>query len=151
MEIRRARLGENYPDTLYSMSCLAATCWHQGRLKGTEELLLKVLDIYETLDDECPKAQVALANLAATYKIQGRWVEGENVLQQQTEKSKNKLGNDHRNTIMMRASLISSLAHQGQWERARQLLIETIEAERRQLSDNNRNVLIMMEILAYIS
>jgi len=72
MEARRGRLGENHPDTLYSMSCLASTYWYKGMWKEAEELLLKLISIYETLDDDCHEAQVALANLAVTYQKQGR-------------------------------------------------------------------------------
>lgn len=63
---------------------------YKGMWKEAEELLLNLINIYKTLDNDYPEAQVALANLTVTYQKQGRWEEAAKFFQEQIGTSKKK-------------------------------------------------------------
>jgi hypothetical protein len=52
-----------------------------------------------------PDTLISMANLASTYRNQGRWVEAEGLEVQVVEISKTKLGVDHSSTLISMANL----------------------------------------------
>ncbi|KZL83841.1 kinesin light chain 3 [Colletotrichum incanum] len=62
-----------------------------------------------------------MANLASTYRNQGRWEEAEKLDVQVMETRKTKLGADHPDTLTSMANLASTYRNQGRWEEAEKL------------------------------
>ena len=65
-----------------------------------------------------PDTLTSMANLASTYRNQGRWEEAEKLDVQVMETSKTKLGADHPDTLTSMANLASTYRNQGRWEEA---------------------------------
>ena len=69
-------LGEEYPNTLTSMTNLVSTYSGQGQWIEVKELEVQVIKIRKkVLGEEHPDMLVSMANLASTYREQGRWNE----------------------------------------------------------------------------
>ncbi|KAI6544140.1 hypothetical protein MCOR05_002643 [Pyricularia oryzae] len=63
-----------------------------------------------------------MANLASTYRNQGRWKEAEQLEVEVMETSKEKLGLDHPDTLTSMADLASTYRSQGRWDEAELLV-----------------------------
>ncbi|KAJ9492707.1 hypothetical protein VN97_g479 [Penicillium thymicola] len=108
METRKTKLGEDHPDTLTSISNLALTFWNQGRLEEAELLGVQVMETRKAkLGEDHPDTLTSISNLALTFYDQGRWKEAELLQVQVMETCKAKLGEDHPDTLMS----MSNLAH----------------------------------------
>jgi hypothetical protein len=59
-----------------------------------------------------------MANLASTYRNQGRWKEAEGLEVQVMESRKRLLGAEHPDTLTSMANLASMYRNQGQWKEA---------------------------------
>ncbi len=65
LELRKAVLGEEHPDTITAMANLASTRWQQGRSDEAEGLEVQVLELRKAvLGEEHPDTITAMANLA---------------------------------------------------------------------------------------
>jgi Tetratricopeptide repeat len=62
-----------------------------------------------------------MANLASTYRSQGRWAEAEKLNVQVMETRKTVLGLEHLDTLTSVAALASTYRDQGQWAKAENL------------------------------
>jgi hypothetical protein len=62
-----------------------------------------------------PNTLRSMANLASTYRNQGRWDEAEKLEVQVTETRKAKLKVDHPDTLTGMANLASTLWNRGRW------------------------------------
>lgn len=66
--MRKTVSGPEHPDTLVTMSNLAATYQDQDRLKEAESLHLQVREIRrKVLGPQHPSTLITMANLATTY------------------------------------------------------------------------------------
>ena len=74
-----------------------------------------------------------MANLASTYRNQGRWEEAEKLEVQVMETSKTKLGADRPDTLTSMASLASTYRNQGRWEEAERLQVQVMETRKTKL------------------
>jgi hypothetical protein len=73
MEISKAKLGADHPNTLASMANLALRYRYQGRLEEAEKLFIQVVETYKTkLSADHPNTLTGMAGLAMTYRNQGR-------------------------------------------------------------------------------
>jgi hypothetical protein len=67
---------------------------------------MQVIEISKTkLGEDHPSTLTSMANLASTYRNQGRWEEAEQLFVQVIETSKTKLGDDHPSTLTSMANL----------------------------------------------
>ncbi|KAL4985444.1 hypothetical protein BDW68DRAFT_144681 [Aspergillus falconensis] len=106
LEISKAALGAEHPDTLASMANLASTYRNQGRWNEAEKLEVEVLEISKAvLGAEHPDTLTSMANLASTYREQGRWNEAEKLEVEVLEISKAALGAEHPDTLTSMANL----------------------------------------------
>jgi len=67
-----------------------------------------------------------MANLASTYRNQGRWKEAEDLFVQVMETSKRVLGVEHPSTLTSMANLASTFWNQGRWKEAEDLEVQVI-------------------------
>ena len=73
MDARKAKLGEDHPDTLTSMNNLAVTYRSQCRLDEAEQLGVHATEASKgKLGTDHPDTLNSMKNLALTYQEQGR-------------------------------------------------------------------------------
>ncbi|RYP24486.1 hypothetical protein DL765_000506 [Monosporascus sp. GIB2] len=142
VELRKAVLGDEHPDTLSSAANLASTYWKQGRWKEAETLQVQVMEISKkVLGDEHPDTLNNAANLASTYWKQGRWKEAETLHVQVMEMNKKVLGDEHPDTLSSVANLASKYRDQGRWKEAETLDVQVMEMKKKVLGDEHPDTL----------
>ncbi|OBS15388.1 hypothetical protein FPOA_13777 [Fusarium poae] len=95
-----------------------------------------------------PDTLTSMANLASTYRNQGRWEEAEKLFVEVMETSKAKLGVDHPDTLTSMANLASTFWNQGRWEEAEKLDVEVMETSKAKLGVDHPDTLTSMANLA---
>ena len=82
LDIHRAALGENHPDTATSYSNVASNLNAQGRYAEAEPLYRKALDIRRAVLGKChPDTAQSYNNVASNLNAQGRYAEAERMAQ----------------------------------------------------------------------
>ena len=76
-----------------------------------------------------------MANLASTYRQQGRWNEAEQLQVQVMDMRKKLLGAEHPDTLTSMANLASTYWQQGRWNEAEQLQVQVMDRDCRGLSN----------------
>jgi tetratricopeptide (TPR) repeat protein len=148
-KLRREVLGERHPETIRSMSNLAATYYQQGRFKEDEEISLKVLRLWtEVLGERHPYTIESMASLAATYYQQGRSKEAEGIKVQVLELRKEVLGERHPDTIKSKASLAASYHQQGRSKEAEDVKNEVLMLQKEMLGERHPDTVYGMAELA---
>ncbi|KAJ5651655.1 hypothetical protein N7507_009081 [Penicillium longicatenatum] len=138
MEISKAKLGVDHPDTLTSMANLSSTYWSQGRWDEAEQLQLQVMETRKTkLGVDHPDTLTSMANLSSTYRNQGRWDEAEQLQLQVMETRKTKLGVDHPDMLTSMANLAFTWKSSGYNTRALDLLRDCLAKQRQILGVNH--------------
>ncbi|KAK2054987.1 hypothetical protein LY76DRAFT_663205, partial [Colletotrichum caudatum] len=86
---------------------LALIYWNQGRWKEAEELELQVIEIRKrvVLGDEHPSTLTSMANLAHTWKSQGRYVDAIRLMRDCFALQQRFLGVDHPDTRSSHSTL----------------------------------------------
>jgi len=77
----------------------------------------------KVLGDKHPSTSTSIANLASTYRNQGRWTEAEKLQVQVMETSKKVLGDEHPSTSTSIANLALTYWNQRRWTEAEKLQI----------------------------
>ncbi|KAJ0358883.1 hypothetical protein COL26b_014447 [Colletotrichum chrysophilum] len=80
----------------------------------------------ETLGEEHPSTLTSMANLASTYRNQGRWKEAEELEVRVMETRKRVLGEEHPNTLTSMHNLVFTWKDLERWKDATQLLQECV-------------------------
>ncbi len=70
-----------------------------------------------------------MANLASTYRNQGRWDEAEKLQMDVMNTRKTKLGSDHPDTLTIMANLESTYWNQGRWDEAEKIQMDVMNAK----------------------
>jgi putative hemolysin len=73
------------------------------------------------LGREHPSTLTSMANLASTYRNQGRWKEAEELQAKEWEICQRVLGEEHPDTLTSMANLASTYRNQGRWKQAEEL------------------------------
>ena len=90
----------------------------------------------QVLGDDHPDTLKSMANLASTYRNQGRWKEAETLQVVVMEKRKQVLGDDHPDTLTSMANLASTYRNQGCWKEAGTLQAVVMEKRKQVLGDD---------------
>ncbi|KAL4789255.1 P-loop containing nucleoside triphosphate hydrolase protein [Aspergillus venezuelensis] len=153
------RLVQNIAD------CLAS----DGRYYEAEPLYRELLGWNQEKNGrEHPDTMDSMANLASTYRNQGRWNEAEELQVQVMETSKTGrwseaeklevqvmetlktvLGDKHPNTLNSMANLASTYQHQGRWNEAEKLELQVMETSKTALGAEHPDTLSSMNSLAH--
>jgi tetratricopeptide (TPR) repeat protein len=113
LEIRRRVLGPEHPETLLSMSNLAADYHEQGRFSQAEALGSQAMEIRRrVLGPEHPDTLMTMSNLGAAYYYEGKYPQAEALLKQAREIQRRVLGPDHPDT--RRSEFFLALDYQAQ-------------------------------------
>ena len=102
------------------------------------------------LGDEHPDMLMSMANLASTYRNQGRREEAEELGLQVIEKRKAKLGDEHPDTLMSMANLASTYWNQGHCDKAEKLHRDTLALREEVLTKDHPDTLTSIYWVAYI-
>jgi tetratricopeptide (TPR) repeat protein len=90
----------------------------------------------------------SMANLASTYRNQGRWKKAEELEVHVIETTKRILGQEHPDTLTSMANLASTYRNQGRWKEAEELEVHVIETIKRILGQEHPSTLRSMANLA---
>jgi tetratricopeptide (TPR) repeat protein len=152
LEARKRTLGEEHPDALNVMQCLAATyAALGGRLKEVQDIEEKVLEARKhTLGEDHPETLSAMQNLANTYAdLGGRMKEVQELQEKVLEARKRTLGEDHPDTLSSMQNLAVIYKDLGGRMKAVQELQEKVlEVRKRTLGEEHRDTLKSMQSLA---
>ncbi|KAK4206669.1 P-loop containing nucleoside triphosphate hydrolase protein [Rhypophila decipiens] len=167
-DLRRAVLGEKHPDTIRSMADLATTYNAQGRYAEAEPMNINILELRrEVLGEkhpdtiwnqntraaagsarrETPDTIGSMADLAATYRMQGRYTEAEPMKIKALELRREVLGEKHPDTIWSIASLAATYHAQGRYTEAEPMKIKVLELWREVLGEKHPDSLQTMHDL----
>ncbi|KAF1346346.1 kinesin light chain 3 [Lizonia empirigonia] len=126
----------------------AMALYSDGRYKAAGELFVQVMETKRVLGDEHPDTLTSMANLAATYRNQGRWNEAEKLEVQVMETRKRVLGDEHPDMLTSMANLAATYRNQGRWNEAEKLFVQVMETTKRVLGDKHPDTLTSMANLA---
>ncbi|KFA69653.1 hypothetical protein S40285_04030 [Stachybotrys chlorohalonatus IBT 40285] len=123
-------------------------------LKGdhtrAETLLVKAVDAREwLLGAEHPFTLTSMANLASTFRNQGRWKEAELLEVKVMETKQRVLGEEHPDTLTSMGNLASTFRNQGRWKEAELLEVKVMETRQRVLGEEHPDTLTSMANLAF--
>jgi tetratricopeptide (TPR) repeat protein len=137
---------------LYSATLLNSASLYdvtQGQYDVALDKCTKALTIRETLlGAEHPSTLTSKANLASTYRNQGRWKEAEELEVQVMETSSRVLGAEHPSTLTRIANLASTFWNQGRWKETEVLQVQVMETRKRVLGTEHPDTLTSIANLA---
>jgi tetratricopeptide (TPR) repeat protein len=146
---RKAKLGSDHTQTLFSMGHLASTYWSQGRWDEAEKLQVEVMGVTQAkLGFDHQLTLSSRRDLALTYQKQGRWDEAEKLHIEVMNATQAKLGSDHPHTLASIGSLALTYQVQGRWDEAEKLQIEVMNARQAKLGSDHTHTLVAMSNLA---
>lgn len=150
-EIRRARLGEQHPETLRVLGNVASLRHAQGRFAEAETLWRTASAGYSSagLQDTRDGLGV-LNNLAQTYWRLGRLDEAIGLQREALAAQRRVLGDSHANTLGSIANLAAMLGAAGDDASAEVLLLETLDAWRRLSGEEHPDTLLAMHMLGVV-
>ncbi|KAF6800116.1 Kinesin light chain 5 [Colletotrichum musicola] len=102
----------------------------------------------EILGQEHPSTLTSMANLASTYRNQGRWKEAEELEVRVMETTSTVLGEEHPHTLTSMANLALTYMNQGRWKEAEELEVRVMETRKRVLGEEHPDTLTSMANLA---
>ena len=102
----------------------------------------------EFLGLEHPDTLTSTAELASTYRNQGRWKEAEELEVQVMETRKRVLGPEHPDTLTSSGNLALTYQNQGRWREAQELEVQVVETSKRVLGPEHPDRLRSMSNLA---
>ena len=102
----------------------------------------------QILGDIHPDTQLSRANLASTYRSQGRWTEAEELEVKVMENYKLTLGDDHPSTLKSMNNLALTLKGQGRSVEAVQLMLECVRLANRRFGPDDPQTLAWSVTLA---
>ena len=146
---RKAKLGSDHKQTLFSMGHLASTYRSQGRWEEAEKLQIELMNATQAkLGSDHPHTLASIGNLALTYQVQGRWDEAEKLQTEVMNARQVKLGSDHPHTLNIRGNLAWTYQSQGRWDEAEKLQTEVMNARKAKLGSDHTHTLAAMSNLA---
>jgi non-specific serine/threonine protein kinase/serine/threonine-protein kinase len=127
VEIQRRVLGPGSPDTLRSMSFLAAALSYEGRYAEAEKLQRETLDIQRrVLGPEHPDTLFSMIDLARTLEGEGRFAEAEKLHRETLDIERRVLGPEHPRTLNGLELEAGDISREGRYGDAEKLFREAI-------------------------
>ncbi|KAF2191620.1 putative kinesin [Zopfia rhizophila CBS 207.26] len=171
MKVREKLLGREQGDTLSSIAMVGLATKLKGRWKEAEELEVQHgqpgVDVQESravergrraicasdgddvrvLGSEHPSTLTSMANLASTYRNQGRWKEAEELEVQVMETRKRVLGAEHPSTLTSMNNLAFTLKGQGQNDKAISLMEKCFQFQEQVLGSQHPYTTSSLKVL----
>ncbi|HXL20957.1 MAG TPA: tetratricopeptide repeat protein [Candidatus Dormibacteraeota bacterium] len=151
LDIKRARLGEQDPETLSTAAGLATTLWNEGRFPDAEKLLRTTIDSQRrVLGVEDPATLRSMSDLAIVFHGQGHDADAEKLDRQIVEIERRVLGPEHPETLTTISNLALVLRDEGgRYAEAEKFNREVLEARRRTLGQDHPDTLRSIANLAF--
>jgi serine/threonine protein kinase/Tfp pilus assembly protein PilF len=145
LDLQRRVLPEDHPDTLSTMSNLAALYISNGKLPQGEPLAVHAVAARRrVLGEEHPDTLVSMLTLADLYRMQNRNAQAEPILLSLVQVQRRVKGEAHPDTIESRHVLAIVYRLQGKYTEAEPLLRQVLEARRRVQGDDHPDTLRAM-------
>jgi tetratricopeptide (TPR) repeat protein len=139
---RLESLGESHPDTISSISGMAALLMQQGKASEAEVYFRRVLDKQRSvLGEDDPNTLVSIASLATILQAQGKLSEAEPLLREGVATNRRILGEDHLLVLRSLMSLAILLQRQGNLSEAEMYFREALDKYRRVLGAEHHDTL----------
>ncbi len=137
-DLRRARLGDDHPDTLESANNLATVLWALGQHEQGRQLAEETLTRgRRVLGDDHPHTLTSATVLVVALHALGQYERARQLGEDTLARLRRVLGDDHPATLVSATVLADTLRELGQYERARQLGEDTLTRLRRMLGDDH--------------
>jgi tetratricopeptide (TPR) repeat protein len=142
--------GNDHPDTLRVMMCLAATYFRQGTLDDAFALDEQVLNACRKfLGEDHPDTLRAKINLAGSYCERRKWDSDAAMLGKDAlDGCRRVVGEDHPDTMAAMSTLAIAYGHQGRGHDSEALAVKTLIDNKRVLGEDHPNTLKAMGNLA---
>ncbi len=138
LDERRARLGNDHPETLAVVRDLGFFHWAFGPLDRAETLLEQAVEGYgRSVGVEHPETLRAMSDLANLYLRVGRMVEAEQLHRRVLATQRRVLGEDHPDTLESVLSLGAVFRDLGRYEEAERMCRLALEGQLRVLGDEH--------------
>ncbi len=148
---RRRVLGEEHPDTLYSINQMGELLHVEGKLGETDAICREAAEKYvRVLGKEDPGTLLAVNNLGRIYLSQDKLDAAEPLLRETLATRRRILGEDHAETLESINNLGALLRAQGKLNGAELYLREALEKGRRVLGEDARQTLTSMANLGLV-
>ncbi len=149
LELRKAALGLDHPDTLESQNNLALAYKDAGRLDRAIPLFERTLAAWTAkLGGDHSDTLTTQNNLALTYRDDGQWDRAIPLFERTLEVEAATLGPDHANTLLTQNNLALTYRDDGQWDRAIPLFERTLAARTAKLGADHPDTLLTQHNLA---
>ena len=151
LQIQRALLGEDSPESLTTANHLANVYWYQGKYQEAEPLYRDIVERRtRVLGDDHPDTLRANFDLAGTYAGQKRWDEFERLGRDVLAKQRQVLGDAHADTLSSLNNLQYFYYQQGRYADAERLGVEVYEGRRSIHGDDHPETLGALHNVATI-
>jgi tetratricopeptide (TPR) repeat protein len=149
LQLQKAKLGPEHPDTLHSMDSLAWAYGEAGKLDLAVQLCDQKLQLQKAkLGPEHPDTLQSMTSLAWAYGVAGRWDLAVPFLEQAFQLQKAKLGPEHYATRITMHNLAAAYGKTGKGHQALALFEETFQLEKAKLGLDHPITLRSMSNLA---
>jgi hypothetical protein len=146
---RRARLGEDHPDTLLSANNLALDLQDLGQYQQTYNLNQDILDRRRRLlGEDHPDTLSSANNLAFDLRDLGKYQQAHDLNQDTLDRRRRVLGEDHPDTLLSANNLAVDLRDLGQHQQSHGLNQDTLDRRRRVLGEDHPDTLSSANNLA---
>ena len=110
---------------------------------------MQVMETFKrVLRDEHPDTLTSMANLALTYRNQGRWKEAEELLVQVMRKRA--LREEYPDMLTSMANLALTYRNQGRWKEPEELEAQVMETRKGMLGEDDPSTLTIISNLAHM-
>jgi serine/threonine protein kinase/tetratricopeptide (TPR) repeat protein len=171
-ELRRQVLGEEHPETLKSVACLADVYHQQGRFSEAESLLLQTLAVSTRVRGEAhPDTLSFLAHLAGIYRARGPYERAEPLRrfvrdlastyhkQRRDDEAElldrdvlgivqRVLGKEHVDALSFMGSVAWMNREEGHYDEADRLYLELLELRKRLQGEEHPDTIVSMRTIA---
>jgi len=150
-DVRRARFGDDYPDTLTSASKLALNLWWLGEYPRARTLDEDTLTRRRRiLGEDHPDTLTSASQLANDLVGLGHYPQARELQEETLRRRRCILGDDHPDTLTTARHLGLLLWYLGDYQQARQLQTETLAHSRRVLGQDHPDTLYSATVLGMI-
>jgi non-specific serine/threonine protein kinase/serine/threonine-protein kinase len=142
IELQRAHLGPEHPETLESMASLNETLYRQGRYSELEALDVELLELRRrVLGEDHPDTLESYEAVGITYLDAGRYAEAQPLLEHALEAHRRTLGDEDPATLSAQYNVASMIKALGRPQEAAEIYRELLEVQRRVEGENGRSTL----------
>jgi eukaryotic-like serine/threonine-protein kinase len=148
---RRQVVGEEHPDTLYSISQMGILLQGMGKLDEAEPYYREALEKRRrVLGDEHPDTLTSISNMDFLLQGQGKLAEAEPFAREALEIRRRVLGDQDPHTLLSISNMCTVIMFQGRLDEAEPYCREALQKRRQFMGDDHGDTVVSINILAYM-